>query len=115
MNTCVHYVQALYGYFFPPREKWYGALFSQTSSTKKSNLVLTVYYPDSDVPWLGQFSYLGPKSFTNVTDPRRGAVGPVQPSDSEKNLFPVVPPRHPSFQNPSSLLWASEAVLQVCV
>ncbi len=103
--------------FLPHREQWYGILFSQTSTTKKSNLLLAVFYPNSDIPWLGPFSYLGPKPVAGVADPRRAAgVPPVVPAlEQEKALFPVLPPRHPSFQTPSTLLWASESVLQVCV
>lgn len=98
------------------REHWYGILYSQTSSTKKSNLLLSVLYRNADVPWLGPFSYLGPRPVTGVTDPRRAAGAPPSvPLEQEKNPFPVPPPRLPSFQTPNSLLWASEMVLQVCV
>lgn len=82
-------------------------LFSQTSNSKKANLVLCVLYPNMELPWLGQLAYLGPKS-SDVTDPRIQA-----PTNSEISPFPVVPSHLPSFHSPSSLLWAKEAVLQV--
>ena len=89
-----------------PSDNWFGLLFSQTSSSKKSNLILAVFYPDSEIPWLGLLSYLGPKP--THTDPRITSA-------SDKDPFPVPPPRAPSFQTPNVLLWASETVLQVCV
>lgn len=91
-------------------EKWYGLLFSQSSSSKKANLVLCVLYPNSELPWLGQMAYLGPKTKadgSSSADPR------LQGSSSETNPFPVAPMHLPSFHTPSNLLWAKEAVLQV--
>ena len=91
-------------------EKWYGLLFSQSSSSKKANLVLCVLYPDSELPWLGQMAYLGPKTKADGSsaDPRLQGG-----STSEANPFPVGPTHLPSFHTPSNLLWAKEAVLQV--
>lgn len=81
-------------------------MFSQTSTSKKANLVLCVLYPNSDLPWLGQMAYLGPKT-TDITDPR------IQSTTNGPNLFPVGPSHLPSFHTPSNLLWAKESVLQV--
>ena len=69
---------------------------------RKLTLVLCVLYPDSDLPWLGQTAYLGPKG-TDVSDPRM----------HEANPYPVEPAHPPSFHTPSNLLWAKESVLQV--
>lgn len=66
-------------------------------------MILSVFYPNADIPWLGSPLHLGPKP-THV-DPRL-------PSDN-KDPFPVPPPHGLSFQSPSGLLWANEAVLQV--
>ena len=104
--TCVHCRLFCYLLF---REKWYGLLFSQLFNSKKSNLVLCVFYPNSDVPWLGPIQYLGTNQPTTVmSDPR--VAQQTQPGD----LFPIGPPRPPSFSSPSDLLWAKETVLQVC-
>ncbi|KAG5318313.1 INT14 protein, partial [Pseudoatta argentina] len=41
--------------------EWYGFIYSWADTKKKSNLMLTVLEPGSDiVPWLGNFSNLGP-------------------------------------------------------
>ena len=95
-------------FFF--REKWYGLLFSQLFNSKKSNLVLCVFYPNSEVPWLGPISYLGTKQPAVMADPRV-----AQQQTTPGDLFPVGPPRPPSFSSPTNLLWAKETVLQVHV
>lgn len=87
----------------PCSERWYGLLFSQTSNSKKANLVLCVLYPNAELPWLGQMSYLGSKT-QDVGDPR------VQ---TDIYRFPVGPSHLPSFHTPSNLFWAKESVLQV--
>lgn len=94
--------------FLPCSESWYGFLFSQTSTSKKANLVLCVLYPNMELPWLGKMTYLGPKPHTlDISDPR------MQPAAAEASRFPVEPPHLPSFHTPSNLFWAKEAVLQV--
>lgn len=41
--------------------EWYGFIYSWADTKKKSNLMLTVLEPGSDVvPWLGNFNNLGP-------------------------------------------------------
>ena len=96
----------MYYRFF--REKWYGLLFSQLFNSKKSNLVLCVFYPNSEIPWLGPIPYLGTKQPTVMTDPR------VAQQTTPGDIFPIGPPRPPSFSSPNNLLWAKETVLQVC-
>ena len=66
-----------------------------------------MFYPDADIPWLGPFDYLGPKTVA-VFDPRT-----QQQRDSENAPFPVTPSHFPSFHTPGNLLWAKESLLQV--
>ena len=87
------------------RDDWYGLLFSQTSSSKKANLVLGVFYPRASLSWLGQFQYLGNRP-ENAVDPR------LQ-SEEKAPMFPLPPPRPHSFQSPNNFFWAEEGVLQV--
>ena len=110
-HGCKVFMSIFFSYEYPHMrthhsDHWFGLLFSQTSPSKKSNLILTIFYPDSEIPWLGLLSYLGPKP--THTDPRVSSA-------SDKDPFPVHPVRSPSFQNPNILLWGSEAVLQVRV
>lgn len=45
---------------------WYGFIYSWADTKKKSNLMLTVLEPGSDVvPWLGDFNNLGPMDSSN--------------------------------------------------
>lgn len=45
------------------RPEWYGMLYSQADSKKKSNLMMSLFEPGSEpLPWLGKISYLGPVS-----------------------------------------------------
>lgn len=45
---------------------WYGFIYSWADTKKKSNLMLTVLEPGSDVvPWLGDFNNLGPMDTSN--------------------------------------------------
>lgn len=45
------------------RPEWYGMLYSQADSKKKSNLMMSVFEPGSEpLPWLGKISHLGPIS-----------------------------------------------------
>lgn len=90
-------------------EHWYGFLFSQTSASKKANLVLCVLYPNTELPWLGRTVYLGPKVPEPGGDPR------IQTATTDVNWFPVEPAHLPSFHTPSNLFWAKESVLQTDV
>lgn len=76
---------------------------SAAASSKKSNLILTVLFPDAEVPWLGQIRHLGPKS--SGSDPRLLESG-------KKDHFPVSVPHMLSYQAPTTLFWAKEAGLQ---
>ncbi|XP_012277266.1 integrator complex subunit 14 [Orussus abietinus] len=58
---------------------WYGFIYSWADTKKKSNLMLTVLEPGSDVvPWLGNFSNLGPIESSNKTSE---AAFPVRPAE----------------------------------
>ncbi len=100
------FIASLYVHVPHCSDDWYGLLFSQTSTAKKSNLVLCVFHPSSDLPWLGPFPYLGPKTAA-ASDPRQ-----TKPQTTDKS-FPVIPSHLPSYHTPSNMLWAKEALLQV--
>lgn len=84
------------------REDWFGFLYSATSTTKKANLVISVLFPNTELPWLGPFKYLGPKASTS--DPR---------GSKSASPFPVSTPHTLSYQaQPGQLCWAKESCLQ---
>lgn len=46
-----------------PRPEWYGMLYSQADSKKKSNLMMSLFEPGPEpLPWLGKMAQLGPTS-----------------------------------------------------
>lgn len=50
-------------FFFSRRPEWYGMLYSQADSKKKSNLMMSLFEPSAEpLPWLGKISHLGPIS-----------------------------------------------------
>lgn len=52
------------------RPEWYGMLYSQADSKKKSNLMLSVFDPGAEpLPWLGKISHLGPVSGKSIPPP----------------------------------------------
>lgn len=55
---------------------WYGFIYSWADTKKKSNLMLTILEPGTDVvPWLGSLNHLGP-----MDDPKNAdACFPVKP------------------------------------
>lgn len=77
--------------------EWYGILYSWADSKKKSNLMLSTFEPGLDtVPWLGNFSHLGPLAV---------GEGPSMPG------FPVKPSdKHSYSQN--SVVWIRQSDLQ---
>ena len=70
---------------------------SEGKNSKRSNLILSVFHPGQQIPWLGDIDYLGMKD-----------------TSKEYEDFPVGPPRTLSFQNASNLSWAGDNVIQVC-
>ncbi|CAN7939579.1 unnamed protein product, partial [Ixodes hexagonus] len=77
--------------------EWYGILYSWADSKKKSNLMLSTFEPGLEtVPWLGNFSQLGPLA---------AGEGPSMPG------FPVKPSdKHSYSQN--SVVWIRQSDLQ---
>lgn len=50
-----------------PRPDWYGMLYSQADSKKKSNLMMSLFEPGPlPLPWLGKIAQLGPTSGTSA-------------------------------------------------
>lgn len=50
------------------RPEWYGMLYSQADSKKKSNLMMSLFEPGPEpLPWLGKMAQLGPISGTSHT------------------------------------------------
>lgn len=80
-------------------ENWFGFIYSYADSKKKSNLMLTVLPPGSDVvPWLGDLRYLG-----TMEDALPG----------ENLSFPVKPTEKRSYsQNIVGGCWIRQAGLQ---
>lgn len=59
---------------------WYGFIYSWADTKKKSNLMLTVLEPGSDViPWLGNLNNLGPVDLSVFKDGESGF--PVKPAE----------------------------------
>ncbi|XP_015512843.1 integrator complex subunit 14 [Neodiprion pinetum] len=59
---------------------WYGFIYSWADTKKKSNLMLTVLEPGSDViPWLGNLNNLGPVDASILKDGESGF--PVKPTE----------------------------------
>lgn len=58
---------------------WYGFIYSWADSKKKSNLMLTVLEPGTDIiPWLGNLSNLGP---IELSGKNSDASFPVKPTE----------------------------------
>ncbi|XP_061414019.1 integrator complex subunit 14-like isoform X1 [Lethenteron reissneri] len=63
--------------------EWYGMLYSQADSKKKSNLMMSVFEPGCDpLPWLQAIPLLGP-----VTDYKENPYG----ADDSRSPFPLPP------------------------
>ena len=89
------------------RSNWFGFLSSAAASFKKSNLILTVLFPEDKIPWLGSLFYLGPKP--PAKDPRVSDGS----NRSNKSNYPVSLSHIFSYQlAPGHLNWAKEAVVQ---
>ncbi|XP_074650578.1 integrator complex subunit 14-like [Tubulanus polymorphus] len=84
---------------------WYGVMFAWADSKKKSNLMLSMFEPGSDViPWLGNLRHLAPIS--DFSDPPYGEEDNTTP-------FPVRQDRRSYAQN--STVWIRAAGLQADV
>ncbi|XP_034032317.1 integrator complex subunit 14 [Thalassophryne amazonica] len=85
---------------------WYGMLYSQADSKKKSNLMMSVFEPGPEpLPWLGKISHLGPIS--------EAAENPYGEDDS-KSPFPVQPQGKRSYAQ-NVTVWIKASGLQTDV
>lgn len=81
---------------------WFGIIYSWADSKKKSNLMLTVLEPGSNVvPWLGDLNYLG-----SLQD----FMG-NNPEDEPAPQFPVRPVDKRSYSQ-NCVVWIRQAGLQ---
>uniref|UniRef100_A0A8C6LIJ5 Integrator complex subunit 14 n=1 Tax=Nothobranchius furzeri TaxID=105023 RepID=A0A8C6LIJ5_NOTFU len=84
--------------------EWFGMLYSQADSKKKSNLMMSLFEPGPDpLPWLGKITHLGPVS--------EAAENPYGEDDS-KSPFPVQPPAKRSYAQ-NVTVWIKASGLQV--
>ncbi|XP_021165573.1 integrator complex subunit 14 isoform X1 [Fundulus heteroclitus] len=91
---------------FGPRPEWFGMLYSQADSKKKSNLMMSLFEPGPDpLPWLGKISHLGPVS--------EAAENPYGEDDS-KSPFPVQPQVKRSYAQ-NVTVWIKASGLQTDV
>ncbi|XP_045892371.1 integrator complex subunit 14 isoform X2 [Micropterus dolomieu] len=86
--------------------EWYGMLYSQADSKKKSNLMMSLFEPGPEpLPWLGKISHLGPIS--------EAAENPYGEDDS-KSPFPVQPQVKRSYAQ-NVTVWIKASGLQTDV
>uniref|UniRef100_A0A8C4DS63 Integrator complex subunit 14 n=1 Tax=Dicentrarchus labrax TaxID=13489 RepID=A0A8C4DS63_DICLA len=86
--------------------EWYGMLYSQADSKKKSNLMMSLFDPGPEpLPWLGKISHLGPIS--------EAAENPYGEDDS-KSPFPVQPSVKRSYAQ-NVTVWIKASGLQTDV
>ncbi|XP_028287522.1 integrator complex subunit 14 isoform X2 [Parambassis ranga] len=86
-------------------QEWYGMLYSQADSKKKSNLMMSVFDPGPEpLPWLGKITHLGPIS---------AAENPYGEDDS-KSPFPVQPQVKRSYAQ-NVTVWIKASGLQTDV
>ncbi|XP_044050138.1 integrator complex subunit 14 isoform X1 [Siniperca chuatsi] len=86
--------------------EWFGMLYSQADSKKKSNLMMSLFEPGPEpLPWLGKISHLGPIS--------EAAENPYGEDDS-KSPFPVQPQVKRSYAQ-NVTVWIKASGLQTDV
>ncbi|XP_077424923.1 integrator complex subunit 14 [Vanacampus margaritifer] len=86
--------------------EWFGMLYSQADSKKKSNLMMSLFEPGTEpLPWLGKISHLGPISET-VENPYG--------EDDSKSPFPLQPPVKRSYAQ-NVTVWIKASGLQTDV
>lgn len=87
---------------------WFGMLHSWADSKKKSNLVLTTFFPgENNISWLGNMQKLGPAAELDSN--------PYQTSDndeSETTPFPVLPSQRRSYNSQANVVWIKPSGLQ---
>uniref|UniRef100_A0A8C1M6S9 Integrator complex subunit 14 n=1 Tax=Cyprinus carpio TaxID=7962 RepID=A0A8C1M6S9_CYPCA len=85
---------------------WFGMLYSQADSKKKSNLMMSLFEPGSEpLPWLGRISQLGPAS-----DAAENPYG----EDDSKSPFPIQPKHKRSYAQ-NVTVWIKASGLQTDV
>uniref|UniRef100_A0AAR2JML7 Integrator complex subunit 14 n=1 Tax=Pygocentrus nattereri TaxID=42514 RepID=A0AAR2JML7_PYGNA len=85
---------------------WYGMLYSQADSKKKSNLMMSLFEPGPEpLPWLGKISQLGP-----ISDALENPYG----EDDSKSPFPVQPKNKRSYAQ-NVTVWIKASGLQTDV
>uniref|UniRef100_A0A8C9WBE8 Integrator complex subunit 14 n=1 Tax=Scleropages formosus TaxID=113540 RepID=A0A8C9WBE8_SCLFO len=86
--------------------EWYGMLYSQADSKKKSNLMMSLFEPGPEpLPWLGKVSQLGPTS-----DAKENPYG----EDDSKSPFPLQPKSKRSYAQ-NVTVWIKPSGLQTDV
>ncbi|XP_072291469.1 integrator complex subunit 14 isoform X1 [Eucyclogobius newberryi] len=86
--------------------EWFGMLYSQADSKKKSNLMMSLFEPGPEpLPWLGKFSHLGP-----ISEAPENPYG----EDDSKSPFPVQPPVKRSYAQ-NVTVWIKASGLQTDV
>ncbi|XP_057691751.1 integrator complex subunit 14 isoform X2 [Corythoichthys intestinalis] len=86
--------------------EWFGMLYSQADSKKKSNLMMSLFEPSTEpLPWLGKITHLGPIS---------EAVENPYGEDDSKSPFPVQPPVKRSYAQ-NVTVWIKASGLQTDV
>uniref|UniRef100_A0A4W3K1T3 Integrator complex subunit 14 n=1 Tax=Callorhinchus milii TaxID=7868 RepID=A0A4W3K1T3_CALMI len=85
---------------------WYGMLYSQADSKKKSNLMMSLFEPGPEpLPWLGRISQLGP-----ILDAAENPYG----EDDSKSPFPLQPRTKRSYAQ-NVTVWIKPSGLQTDV
>ncbi|XP_043530533.1 integrator complex subunit 14 [Chiloscyllium plagiosum] len=85
---------------------WYGMLYSQADSKKKSNLMMSLFEPGPEpLPWLGKMSQLGP-----ILDAEENPYG----EDDSKSPFPIQPRTKRSYAQ-NVTVWIKPSGLQTDV
>uniref|UniRef100_A0A674N022 Integrator complex subunit 14 n=1 Tax=Takifugu rubripes TaxID=31033 RepID=A0A674N022_TAKRU len=86
--------------------EWYGMLYSQADSKKKSNLMMSIFEPGSEpLPWLGKISHLGP-----ISEATENPYG----EDDNKSPFPLQPQVKRSYAQ-TVTVWIKASGLQTDV
>ena len=81
-------------------------LYSWADSKKKSNLVLSVFSPGVEIPWLGNLKRLMPSA--EMQDNPYKLEGNL-----EESPFPVETSRRRSYHSQASVVWVKGSGLQV--
>lgn len=86
--------------------EWFGMLYSQADSKKKSNLMMSVFdFGPEPLPWLGKVSQLGP-----ISDALENPYG----EDDSRSPFPVQPKNKRSYAQ-NVTVWIKASGLQTDV